>query len=80
MAVAPPPGPGVVGDDDLSNLLMAWYYSGYYTGYYQVRSRTRPSSVSVRLTSSVRPHSGQASERWTRAVTPMYRFEHSRNI
>ena len=24
-------------DPDLSNLLMAWYFSGYYTGYYQVR-------------------------------------------
>lgn len=23
--------------EDLSNLMMAWYYCGYYTGLYQVR-------------------------------------------
>jgi Survival motor neuron protein (SMN) len=42
---APPPPPpppmshpstSAPGEDEaLSNLMMAWYYSGYYTGYYQ---------------------------------------------
>jgi hypothetical protein len=38
----PPPPPmshpstNAPGEDEaLSNLMMAWYYSGYYTGYYQ---------------------------------------------
>ncbi|GAN01577.1 hypothetical protein MAM1_0009d01010 [Mucor ambiguus] len=42
--VAPPPSPplpampsGSQNQEDLSNLMMAWYYCGYYTGLYQVR-------------------------------------------
>lgn len=39
-----PPPPAIpsrgdaASDEDLTNLLMAWYYSGYYTGLYQVRT------------------------------------------
>jgi hypothetical protein len=45
---APPPAPipmsqpnfSTAGEDEaLSNLMMAWYYSGYYTGYYQAMRR-----------------------------------------
>lgn len=40
----PPPNPpqasAAAGEDEaLSNLMMAWYYSGYYTGYYQAMRR-----------------------------------------
>ncbi|GAB5586665.1 hypothetical protein Unana1_01565 [Umbelopsis nana] len=46
-ATPPPPPPPPVqesaaaaGEDEaLSNLMMAWYYSGYYTGYYQAMRR-----------------------------------------
>lgn len=45
-AIPPPPPPNppqasaAAGEDEaLSNLMMAWYYSGYYTGYYQAMRR-----------------------------------------
>lgn len=43
-APPPPPAPpqqvSADGEDEaLSNLMMAWYYSGYYTGYYQAMRR-----------------------------------------
>eukprot|EP00938_MAST-03A_sp_MAST-3A-sp1_P007305 g7305.t1 len=28
-------------DDELSNVLMAWYYSGYYTGQYKARQEAK---------------------------------------
>ncbi|KAF0457482.1 smn family protein smn1 [Gigaspora margarita] len=33
------PPPPMIDDDALSNLLMAWYYSGYYTGLFQARRK-----------------------------------------
>eukprot|EP00658_Telonema_sp_P-2_P033448 TRINITY_DN24551_c0_g1_i2.p1 TRINITY_DN24551_c0_g1~~TRINITY_DN24551_c0_g1_i2.p1 ORF type:complete len:284 (-),score=50.78 TRINITY_DN24551_c0_g1_i2:137-988(-) len=43
----PPPAPmlGMLPEDeDLSNLLLSWYYSGYYTGVYVGQQRARTSS------------------------------------
>ncbi|KAI7869604.1 uncharacterized protein EV154DRAFT_530702 [Mucor mucedo] len=35
-----PPMPSMSSNqEDLSNLMMAWYYSGYYTGLYQAQQR-----------------------------------------
>jgi len=36
MPMAPPPL-SMPEDEDLANLLMAWYFSGYYTGLYQAK-------------------------------------------
>ncbi|OAF59632.1 hypothetical protein VC83_03988 [Pseudogymnoascus destructans] len=43
---AQPPLPqhliGAVGDENLKNLLMSWYYAGYYTGLYEGQQKVRP--------------------------------------
>lgn len=39
--VAPPPMLPGVDDEALSDLLLAWYYSGYYTGRYQATQEFR---------------------------------------
>ncbi|KAI8875311.1 hypothetical protein K501DRAFT_337790 [Backusella circina FSU 941] len=40
--VPPPPLPTLPSNDEaLSNLIMAWYYSGYYTGLYQAQQQQR---------------------------------------
>lgn len=31
-----------VGDENLKNLLMSWYYAGYYTGLYEGQQKTSP--------------------------------------
>ncbi|KAG2196139.1 hypothetical protein INT47_006485 [Mucor saturninus] len=37
-----PPMPSMSSNqEDLSNLMMAWYYSGYYTGLYQAQQRKK---------------------------------------
>ncbi|KAG0215778.1 hypothetical protein BGX28_008088 [Mortierella sp. GBA30] len=41
VGMVPPPAASRMGMDDeaLSNLIMAWYFSGYYTGFYQGQRR-----------------------------------------
>ncbi|KFX97422.1 hypothetical protein V495_08392 [Pseudogymnoascus sp. VKM F-4514 (FW-929)] len=43
---AQPPLPqhliGAVGDENMKNLLMSWYYAGYYTGLYEGQQKTKP--------------------------------------
>ncbi|OBT73684.1 hypothetical protein VF21_06202 [Pseudogymnoascus sp. 05NY08] len=43
---AQPPLPqhliGAVGDENLKNLLMSWYYAGYYTGLYEGQQKVKP--------------------------------------
>ena len=35
-------------EDELSNVLMAWYYSGYYTGQYKARQEARQEIAMLR--------------------------------
>ncbi|RKP14407.1 hypothetical protein BJ684DRAFT_19185 [Piptocephalis cylindrospora] len=37
--MVPPIDPSQLGDESLSNMLMAWYYAGYYTAQYQASQR-----------------------------------------
>ncbi|KAI9229733.1 MAG: hypothetical protein DHS80DRAFT_29529 [Piptocephalis tieghemiana] len=37
LPMAPPIDPSQLGDESLSNMLMAWYYAGYYTAQFQAR-------------------------------------------
>ncbi|OBT65355.1 hypothetical protein VE03_04669 [Pseudogymnoascus sp. 23342-1-I1] len=43
---AQPPLPqhliGAVGDENMKNLLMSWYYAGYYTGLYEGQQKIKP--------------------------------------
>ncbi|KFZ19042.1 hypothetical protein V502_03827 [Pseudogymnoascus sp. VKM F-4520 (FW-2644)] len=43
---AQPPLPqhliGAVGDENMKNLLMSWYYAGYYTGLYEGQQKVKP--------------------------------------
>lgn len=31
-----------VGDENMKNLLMSWYYAGYYTGLYEGQQKVKP--------------------------------------
>ncbi|KAI9357760.1 hypothetical protein BD770DRAFT_388273 [Pilaira anomala] len=42
-AAMPPMPPMPSNQDDLSNLIMAWYYCGYYTGLYQAQKKPQQS-------------------------------------
>jgi hypothetical protein len=48
--VPPPALPQTGQDEALSNLMMAWYYSGYYTGLYQVSTFESIVMVTVKIT------------------------------